>query len=151
MFAFCSTIEIITLVPYEWFAPWEGRRWRRRGGEYEALKERFSQRMLEKLYQVEPQLRGAVDYYELSTPLSTRHFSNYPRGEVYGLEHSPQRFRQRCLRVHTPIRHLYLTGQDVIVEGIAGAINSGLVTASAIVGKSLIKKIVREAETRRRG
>ena len=146
-----STIEIITLVPYEWFAAWEGRRWKRRGGEYDALKERFSQRMLEKLYRVEPQLRGAVDCYELSTPLSTRHFSNYPRGEVYGLDHSPQRFRQRCLRVHTPIRHLYLTGQDVIVEGIAGAINSGLVTASAILRKSLIKKIVREAETRRGG
>ena len=145
-----STIDIITLAPYEWFAEWENARWKKRGAEYEAFKERLAQRLLEKLYEYLPQLRGKIDYYELSTPLSTRHFCNYEKGEVYGLDHTPDRYEQRFLRVHTPIKQLYLTGQDVISAGIGGALAAGMITASAILRKDMsskIKKIYQQEAT----
>ncbi len=48
-------------------------------------------------------LRGKVAFYEISTPLTTQHFSGYERGELYGIDHSPQRFRQDFLKPTTPI------------------------------------------------
>lgn len=136
-----STIEIITLAPYEWYRQWEDKRWKKRGADYEAVKEKLAQRLLEKLYEQEPNLRGKVDYYELSTPLSTQHFVNYKYGELYGIDHDPKRFEQTFLQAKTPIKNFYLTGQDIVSCGVGGALVSGLLTASAIVGKNLMKKL----------
>jgi len=44
-----------------------------------------------------PASRGRIDYTEVSTPLSTRHFANYEHGEIYGLSATPARFRLRSL------------------------------------------------------
>ena len=140
-----STIQIITIAPYEWFAKWEDNRWKKRGAEYDALKEHFSQRLLDVLFRYFPQLKGKIDHYELSSPLSTRHFANYQQGEIYGVSHTPDRFRQKFLRPHTPISGLFMTGQDIVTAGIGGALMSGLVTASAIMRKDLSGKIVKES------
>ena len=112
--------------------------WRQRGDEYEALKESYAQRMLARLDEVLPGLVEQIDYYEVSTPLSTRHFANYELGEIYGLDHSPQRFAQRFLRPRTPIPGLYLTGQDVTSAGIVPSLVAGYLSASAIVGRNLL-------------
>lgn len=136
-----STIEIVTVAPYEWFQKWENMRWKKRGEDYDKIKEDFSQRLLEKLYAQEPELRGKVDHYELSTPLSTKHFCNYEFGEVYGLDSGVERFNQKFLRPRTPVKNLYLTGQDIVSVGIGGAIASGLLTASVVTGKNLMTRL----------
>ncbi|AJR05333.1 NAD(P)/FAD-dependent oxidoreductase [Photobacterium gaetbulicola] len=133
-----STAEVVILVPYGWFAQWENTTWQKRGEEYNALKEHLAQQMLEQLYRVAPQLKGKVDYYEVSTPLSTSHFSHHQQGEIYGLAHSPQRFRQKCLRIHTPVTNLFLSGQDVMTASIAGGTMAGLLCASTILKKNLL-------------
>ncbi|MEM8893547.1 MAG: NAD(P)/FAD-dependent oxidoreductase [Bacteroidota bacterium] len=137
-----STIDIITLVPYEAFEPWSGSRWMKRGEEYDALKEKIAQRLLAELYKQLPQLEGKVDHYELSSPLTTQHFVNYDKGEIYGLEHKPDRFRQRFLQPRTPVKNLYLTGQDIVSAGVAAALFSGVLTTSAMTGKNIMKKVM---------
>ena len=77
-----STVEVLTIAPYSTFEKWADKRWSHRGEDYEAYKEELSQRLLEHLYKVEPQLRGEIDVYELSTPLSTNHFVGYEQGEI---------------------------------------------------------------------
>ncbi|AOS96090.1 Phytoene desaturase (lycopene-forming) [Microbulbifer aggregans] len=129
-----ATIEIVAPGPYEWFEQWEGKPWGKRGTDYDALKESYSQRLLEHLYRHFPQLRGQIDYYELSTPLSTRHFCFYEQGEIYGLDHTPGRFSQSWLRPKTRIKGLYLTGQDIMSCGVAGAMYGGVVAAQAVLG-----------------
>jgi len=141
-----STVQVISYAPYEWFAPWEEKPWRKRGDDYEALKERFANRLLEYLYTHAPQVKGKIDYYELSTPLSTRHFCDFSLGEIYGLEHSPARFRQSWLRPRTPIKNLYLTGGDIVTTGVTGALISGTLTASAILRRNVIKDILGRTE-----
>jgi all-trans-retinol 13,14-reductase len=136
-----STIEIISLAPYDWFKKWENTRWGKRGEDYEELKEKWSLRLLDNLYGQLPHLRGEIDYYELSTPLSTKNFTAYQSGEIYGLDHSPARFQNEFLTPHTPINNLYLTGQDIVSCGIGGALMGGLITSSAILRKNLIKTI----------
>ena len=83
-----------------------------------------------------------LDYYELSTPLTTQHFINYEQGEIYGLDHTPRRFRQRFLKPRTPIKNFYLTGQDIMTAGVGSALFSGVLTATALTGKNILKKIL---------
>lgn len=137
-----STIDIITLVPYEIFENWEGTRWMKRGENYDDLKENIAQRLLEVLYKYIPQAKGKIEHYELSSPLTTQHFVNYDKGEIYGLDHTPERFRKDFLQPKTPIKNLYLTGQDVVSAGVAAALFSGVITTSAMLGKNMIKKIL---------
>lgn len=132
-----ATIEVLTLGRYEWFDAWAGGAWHRRGDDYEAFKGRWRDRLLEVLYRQVPQVRGRVDVAEVSTPLSTRHFTNYSRGEIYGVAHDPARFAERGLKPRTPVPGLWLTGQDVCTCGIGGAIAAGYLTASALARRPL--------------
>jgi len=138
-----ATVDVITLASYEWFRRWEQQPWMKRGEEYEALKERFAERLLDALYVHRPQLRGRVDTHVVSTPLSTRNFVAYEAGEIYGLEHSPARFRERALTPRTPIGGLWLTGQDVCTCGVTGALSGGAITASAVLGRPVIRQVMR--------
>ena len=136
-----STMEAITLAHYQWFTKWEERPWRSRGEDYEALKETYALRMLDKVYEQLPQLEGKVDFYELSTPLSTRDMAHYRHGELYGIEHTPQRLRQNWLRPQSPIKGLYLTGHDTVTSGVTGALFSGLITASVMLKRNLFQEL----------
>lgn len=138
-----STIDIITLMPYEVCKKWEGSAWMKRGEDYEQFKEEISKRLLEVLYTKIPQAKDALDCYELSSPLSTAHFMNYKEGEIYGIDHSPSRFRQKFLKPKTQIDNFYLTGQDIVTAGVGGALFSGALTASAILRKNMLKKILK--------
>jgi len=136
-----STIDVITLLPFESVEKWQDSRWMKRGEEYDAFKEKITRRLLEVLFQQLPHLRNCIDHCELSTPLTTQYFANYKSGELYGLDHTPERYRQKFLRPDTPIKNLYLTGQDIITAGVGAALFGGLITASAITRKNFLKKI----------
>lgn len=139
-----STIELITLAPFERYMRWYDSELGQRGEDYEALKGRLADRMLEALFQQLPHLRGRIDHCEVSTPLSTRHFAGYERGEIYGLEHTPARFAERSLKPRTPIDNLYLTGQDITSCGVAGAMAAGYLTASVILKRNLLKAALQD-------
>lgn len=129
-----ATVEVLTLGAWKHFAPWADKRWRKRGADYDALKAGLQHRLLEALFAELPQLRAALVYAELSTPLSTRWFSQYASGEIYGMDHTPERFAQHSLHPITPIKGLYLSGQDVLTAGVGGAMMGGLVTTCAMLG-----------------
>lgn len=139
-----ATIEVATFIPYAHFARWQDARWQKRGPEYDAVKARLANHLLELLVAHVPQVRGQVDVCELSTPLSTRHFVNHASGEIYGLDHTPARFRNRALRPQTPLRGLWLTGADVATAGVAGALLGGVLCASALLRRNLLDAIRRE-------
>lgn len=135
-----STIEIVALVPDEWFSKWDDTEWQKRGEEYTDLKEQIARQLLDKLYQIMPYLKNEIDYYEMSTPLSTKSFTHYRHGEIYGLAHTPERFRNKWLRPATPIKNLYMTGQDVFTAGVSGAMMGGVLCASAVLKKNMLYK-----------
>lgn len=141
-----STIEVVTVGHYKIFERWAGEPWRRRGDEYEEVKSRLCERLLDVLYSQVSRVRGHVVIAELSTPLTTRHFTNYRRGEMYGIAHDPARFGERSLRPRTAIPGLWLTGQDVCTCGVGGALAGGYLTASAIAGRSLFRAAAKEQQ-----
>ncbi len=129
-----ATIEIVAPAPYEWFEKWQDETWGKRGDDYEAFKGELGERLMAHLYEKLPSLRGKVDYYEVSTPLSTNWFGGYQKGELYGLAHTSERMQQKWLRPKTTIPGLWLTGQDILTCGVTGAMMAGVLTATSIVG-----------------
>jgi all-trans-retinol 13,14-reductase len=139
-----ATIEIVAPAPYETFAPWAERTWGQRGDEYEALKRTYGERLLKHLYDKVPQVRGRIDYWEVSTPLSMKWFCGWQRGELYGLDHDPSRMRQRWLRPRTQVPGLWLTGQDIMSCGVSGAMMGGLAAATAIAGVRRMAPVMKQ-------
>ncbi|MBC3758391.1 NAD(P)/FAD-dependent oxidoreductase [Hyunsoonleella sp. SJ7] len=128
-----ATIQAISVGHYDWFSKYENQPWMKREASYKKLKADFETTMLNKLYHLFPQLKGHVIVTEVSTPLSTKHFSNYEHGEIYGLEHTPNRFKLPFLRPKTRIKGLRLVGQDITLVGVSGAMLSGILCATTIL------------------
>ncbi len=136
-----ATMQAICPAPYDWFKSWEHLPWKKRGEEYEQLKGQFADRIQKTIEEQVPQVKGHIQHAELSTPLTNRHFANYALGEPYGLAHTPQRFLERkLLRPASPIRGLYLTGQDVSTISIVASMVGGVSCASVILGRNLFAK-----------
>jgi len=129
-----ATIEIVAPAPYKWFEKWQGSTWGKRGEDYEAFKGELGERLMQYVYEKLPQLEDKVDYYEVSTPQTTNWFSGYRHGELYGLDHTPERLQQDWLGPRTRIPGLWLTGQDTLTCGVTGAMMAGMLTTMAMVG-----------------
>lgn len=140
------TGEVVTFVPWESFEPWRERRWKRRGAEYDAFKDRMKARIIAQLGEKMPELIGMLDYAELSTPLSTDHFVRPVAGSIYGLEPTPERFENPWLRPRSPIPGLFFSGSEVATVGVVGAMMGGAlagVAADRRRGFALIRKLMK--------
>ncbi|MCT7360588.1 phytoene desaturase family protein [Thalassolituus pacificus] len=141
-----STVEIVTVARHEWFSQWAGSTWNQRGEEYDQIKAKVSERLLEKLYERLPQLREKLVFQELSTPLSSDWFQKSSAGEIYGLDHFVDRFKKPFLHPVTPVKNLYMTGADVMTAGVGGALMAGMMTACAMQGRKAgdVLKLLKE-------
>ena len=140
-----STIEVVAPTHYRMYDKWAETIWKRRGTEYNDLKQKLTTRLQEELERHVPATCGKIETAEISTPLSTRHFANYQSGEIYGASCVPARFRARAFGAHTPVRNLYLTGQDACVAGVTGALFGGVIAASAILGRNMMGVVSKPA------
>ena len=143
-----STIEVVAPIPYGMFDRWADTAWKRRGAEYNDLKQTLTARLREELERNVPATRGKIETAELSTPLSTLHFANYQNGEIYGTACVPARFRARVFGARTPIRNLFLTGQDACTAGVTGALFGGVIAASAILRRNLMGIVSRPGNSK---
>jgi phytoene dehydrogenase-like protein len=135
------TAEIIAYADYSRFAKWKDQPWKNRDAEYQALKESIAKGLIEMAGKTVKGFSGIVDYYELSTPLSSEHFTGFKNGAIYGLPAVPAKYNISELGVYTPVKNLYIAGADSFSHGIMGAFFGGVFAAAAAMGspKSLFK------------
>jgi len=103
-----------------------------RPSEWSALKERSEAQMLAFFAKKFPALAPLITYHELGTPLATAAFTGHNDGGFYGIETTPRRMSSEAFNARTPIPGLFLSGQDVMSPGIAGALAGGMFGAAAI-------------------
>jgi all-trans-retinol 13,14-reductase len=129
-----ATIQALSLGKFEWFEAYQDQTVMKRDEDYRAMKASFEKNMLDKVFELYPQLKGNIEVMEVSTPLSTQTYANYAHGEIYGLAHNPKRFTLPYLRFNTPIKGFYLSGQDIVTCGVGGALMAGVLCAVSILG-----------------
>jgi len=103
-----------------------------RGQDYADFKKAVQDRVFEQFEAYFPELAKLVVFRELSTPLSTAAITGHRNGAFYGLDVTPDRMLSDALRVKTPIKGLYLSGQDAASPGIPGALWGGVLCAGSI-------------------
>ena len=100
--------------------------------EWVALKQEVEATMMALFTEKFPALVPMLVYQELGTPLATALFTGHEKGGFYGIETTPRRVLSQALNARTPVPGLFLTGQDVMSPGIAGALYGGMFGAAAI-------------------
>jgi all-trans-retinol 13,14-reductase len=100
--------------------------------EWAAFKQDIEAKLMAFFTEKFPALAPLIVYQELGTPLATALFTGHEKGGFYGVETTPRRVLSEALKARTPVPGLYLTGQDVMSPGIAGALYGGMLGAAAI-------------------
>lgn len=129
------TAEIIGLTEFAPFQKWLDSTWKKRGEDYEELKEKIAKKLIAYVNEKYPGFADIVEYYELSTPLSTHFFTGHYKGSIYGVPAVRERFvssEAPWCQANTPVKGLYLTGADTSSPGIAGALMGAMATIGTI-------------------
>lgn len=133
-----SVVEILTVADYAAFTKLEDKKASsskpgHRGIRYECAKKHIEERMLEAFRGIFPHLGDKVLSVSSGSPLTNNFYLGALQGEVYGLAHTCQRFSvdyEWLLRPRqTSFQGLYLTGQDIVCDGVCGALAAGVLTA----------------------
>jgi all-trans-retinol 13,14-reductase len=135
------TGEAVTFVPWDLFEPWADSAHGDRDAGYMELKQSITDKLLTQLRGAIPDVMQHLVLSELSTPLTAEHFVRATRGAIYGLDASTTRFSCPSLRSRTPLPGFYMTGVDVMTTGVAGALISGLLTASVLDKRAYLQCI----------
>ncbi len=122
------TAELISFIGHEPFQQWSPQRWRKRGKDYQVLKQKIAQDLIQFVNSQFPGFEDLVEFCEVSTPLSTANFTGHKNGCIYGLPCVPDKFTADWLSPRTPIDNLYLTGSDISGHGVVGALMGGAMT-----------------------
>ncbi|XP_013877958.1 all-trans-retinol 13,14-reductase isoform X2 [Austrofundulus limnaeus] len=136
-----STLSLVSFAKYEWFEDWKDDKVTNRGPDYKELKQMFIDSALEVVMDVFPKItRDKIEYIDAGTPVTNTHYIAAPKGEIYGVDHDIGRFRPELnatIRPQTPLKNLYLTGQDMFLCGFAGALAGALTCGSVILNRNL--------------
>ncbi|MBW2462730.1 MAG: NAD(P)/FAD-dependent oxidoreductase [Deltaproteobacteria bacterium] len=125
------TGEVVTFVPWKSFAEWQDEPWKKRGAAYDEMKKDLEQRLLAQFFEHMPELEPMLRFAELSTPVSTQHFTRPIEGSIYGIEPTPKRFESPWLRPRSPIPGLLFSGSEVATVGVIGAMMGGVLAATS--------------------
>lgn len=127
------TVEVVELVDPGTVERWRGMPDDERPEGYRRFKEELTERLIGRLERQWPGFRDAVAFAELATPLSFETFQHSVLGSFYGLSATPQRMRSARAGSRTPVRGLFVAGQDAWGPGVVGAVAGGLLAANGVL------------------
>jgi hypothetical protein len=107
-------------------------------------KERIKYKLLNNVEKVLPDVRKHIVHVEVGTPLTSEHYINSTKANVYGTEKSFWQTGPFSFNPQTEVENLFLCGASILAHGVGGASNSGVQTAAKILNcnvQDLIKPI----------
>lgn len=120
-----QTVEIVTLCSGEPYQKWFGTRTKRRGEEYEAMKQELAATFFERAEKHLPGLRDHVVLSDVSTPATNLSYAAAEGGNIYGPAHGPDQIGPLRFGVKAPIEGLFLCGASVMSAGVVPCAGSG--------------------------
>lgn len=124
---------ILSYMRYEEVARWRGTRVGRRGSDYDDFKRRKAELLLQRVEAHCPELRGNIEHYYTSTPLTYEDYTGTERGAMYGCA-KDIRLGAACRVAHrTKVPNVLQTGQNINSHGLLGVLVGTIVTCSELV------------------
>ena len=139
---YARQIDLMTPVPWKLFESWADTTVGRRGEIYEMLKSHLADECMRLAERVVPGLRGMVEQYYTSTPLTYRDYTLTPCGSAYGVRKDCRNLLMTTLAPRTPIPNLLLTGQSLMLHGVEGVTMTALQTCGELLGKEFVNRIM---------
>lgn len=141
-----TALDVMALVPPHpalWSTgegPARGERYHR-NPDYRALKDAFTERMVDAAERMIPGIREHIIWKEASTPVTHEKFTLSTGGTSYGIEIALDQVGPNRPGYATEVAGLYLVGANTQSgHGISGVIKSGVGCASAITGRDLTRE-----------
>lgn len=140
---YSRTASIISFMKNEECRKWIDLPPDQRGQDYYDFRDRKAERLLDAVEKRFPGIRGGIEKYYISTPVTFKDFTGSPEGSGYGILKDCKDPLRSIVLPKTKISNLYLTGQNLNIHGIMGTTTSAFITCSEFIGfKTLIKKII---------
>jgi all-trans-retinol 13,14-reductase len=136
---FADTVTILAYTDDSLFQTWKGSHntigiGTERDADYDALKHRITEGILQMALQRMPELAGNITATSLATPLTYRDYTGTPHGSLYGPLKDVDRPAQTNLAIRTKIPNLLLTGQNVNMHGVMGVSITAVATCAELLG-----------------
>ena len=127
------TVEVLELVDPRVVDQWRGTPEEERPESYRKLKDDLTERLIARL-----ENDGPASGRRSRSPSSRRRCRSRPiqhsvLGSFYGLAATPQRLRSPRAGCRTPVKGLFVAGQDAWGSGVVGALAGGLMAANAVL------------------
>lgn len=135
--------EIVSLCEASYFSAWRDDPRPSDDPAYLEMKNAVAQRIIERADAQFPGFRDALSFSELATPLTFGAYQNAVDGAFYGLPSSPARLTHRLATPRTPIKGLFLAGQDAMSPGIVGAAAGGIRAVGLMLGFDRTRDVTR--------
>lgn len=119
-------------------APWSGTHVGHRGDEYLAFKRAKAERLIDTLCHDFPELRGNIECYYTSTPLTYLDYTGTEGGSMYGVAKDIQAGIAGRVPHRTRIPNLLIAGQNINSHGILGVLVGTIVACSEILGEHTV-------------
>jgi len=130
-----QTVEMVTVLDGQPWAKWFGTKTKRRGDEYEAVKQEIADFYLERAERYLPGLRDEMLFCEVATPATNVSYTLSPEGNIYGPAHGPNQIAPFRFAPWTAVEGLYLCGASVVSCGIVPCASSGRDAGKLALGK----------------
>ena len=134
-----SVLNIDLLTPMSWdeVSRWDGTAPGNRPDDYILFKEETARRCIDLAERYVPQLKGNIERFWTSTPLTYRDWTGTVEGSAFGVRKSSRNLMGTMLPAITPLENLYISGQNLNLHGMLGTMITAFKTCSAACGKAI--------------
>jgi len=134
-------LKIITPVSHSMFSKWRSTSLGRRGNDYQDLKKRMADLLLDQASEYVPGLKNAIRCMVIGTPLTNVHYARAYQGAMYGIARTPEQSGEHGFKPRTSVHGLYLTGTNIYYPGVLGALGSGIMSGSVVLRELKISRV----------
>ena len=142
---FASTGVILSYMHMADVARWVGTKVGHRGEDYEAFKRLKAERLIDAVEQHFPGIRGNIENYYTSTPLTYLDYTGTDGGSMYGNAKDIALGAACRVPQRTRVPNLFLTGQNINSHGMLGVLVGAIVTCSEFLTASAIYEQIKNS------
>jgi all-trans-retinol 13,14-reductase len=139
---FTRTASILSFMKYDDYKRWDGLKPEERGQDYHDFREMAAQKLLTEVEKRYPGLRGRIEKYFVSTPLTFSDYTGTPQGSGYGILKDCTDPVRTIIQPRTKIPNLFFTGQNLNIHGVIGTTINAILASAEFTGfRYLVEKI----------